>query len=393
VPRIKFWDGMPANLPPEYFKAEEKYACARTLEEKILATEELIRAAPKHKGAEKLLKTLKTRLAKLRQELRKQQARRTGGGPSFAVKKEGAAQVAILGLPNSGKSTLLQRLTAAQLEVAPYPFTTREPVPGMMQFEDVQVQLVEVPAIVEGSSLGRGLGAQPLSVARNADTIALIVDLSADPIKQVETLTAELEAAGVKLNKPPPKLEISRRETGGIEIRGAEFFGGGEAELKRILQEHRIYNAGVDIKGPTTAEDVEEALDESIVYRRAMIIATKMDAQKASSNFIKLTHAYEKRFSIFLASSKEGRPDELKKQIFENLNVVRVYTKRPDEKPAERPLMLRRGSTIADVAREVHKDFARNLKFARVWGSTRFPGQQVPRDYELRDKDVVELHL
>ncbi len=384
---------MPTNLPPEYFKAEEKYANARTTEEKILATEELIRAAPKHKGAEKLLKTLKTRLAKLRQELRKQQTRRTGGGPSFAVKKEGAAQVAILGLPNSGKSTLLQRLTAAQLEVAPYPFTTREPVPGMMQFEDVQVQLVEVPAIVEGSSLGRGLGAQPLSVARNADTIALVVDLSADPIKQVETLTAELEATGVKLNKPPPKLEISRRETGGIEIRGAEFFDGGEAELKRILQEHRIHNAGVDIKGPTTAEDVEEALDESIVYRKAMIIATKMDAPKASNNFIKLTHAYGKRFSIFLASSKEGRPDELKKQIFENLNVVRVYTKRPDEKPAERPLMLRRGSTIADVAREVHKDFARNLKFARVWGSTRFPGQQVPRDYELRDKDVVELHL
>jgi len=384
---------MPTNLPPEYFKAEEKYANARTLEEKIIATEELIRTAPKHKGAEKLLKTLKTRLAKLRQELRKQQTRRTGGGPSFAVKKESAAQVAILGLPNSGKSTLLQRLTAAQPEVAPYPFTTREPVPGMMQVEDVQIQLVEVPAIVEGSSLGRGLGAQPLSVARNADTIAIVVDLSADPIKQVETLTAELEAAGVKLNKSPPKLEISRGKTGGIEIRGAELLDGGEAELKRILQEHRIHNASVDIKGPTTAEDVEEALDESIVYRRAMIIATKMDAPKASNKLTKLTHAYGKRFSIFLAPSTISSSDKLKKQIFENLNVIRIYTKRPDEKPAERPLMLRRGSTIADVAREVHKDFARNLKFARVWGSTRFPGQQVPRDYELRDKDVVELHL
>jgi hypothetical protein len=384
---------MPANLPPEYFKAEEKYACARTLEEKILATEELIRVAPKHKGAEKLLKTLKTRLAKLRQELRKQQARRTGGGPSFAVKKEGAAQVAILGLPNSGKSTLLQRLTAAQPEVAPYPFTTREPTPGMMQFEDVQVQLVEVPAIVEGSSLGRGLGAQPLSVARNADMIALIIDLSADSIEQVETLTAELEAAGVKLNKPPPKLEISRGKTGGIEIRGAEFFGGDEVELKRILQEHRIHNAIVDIKGPTTAEDVEEVLDESIVYRRSVIIATKADDTKASNNFNKLTHAYGKRFSILLAPSQECSSNELKKQIFENLDIIRVYTKRPDERPAERPLMLRLGSTVADVAREVHKDFASNLKFAKVWGSTKFPGQRVPREYELKDRDVVELHL
>jgi hypothetical protein len=124
-----------------------------------------------------------------------------------------------------------------------------------------------------------------------------------------------------------------------------------------------------------------------------MIIATKIDAPKASNKLTKLTHAYGKRFSIFLASSKEGRPDELKKQIFENLDVIRVYTKRPDEKPAERPLMLRRGSTVADVARDVHKDFARNLKFAKVWGSTKFSGQRVPRDYELRDKDVVELHL
>jgi ribosome-interacting GTPase 1 len=384
---------MPANLPPEYFKAEEKYACARTLEEKIIATEELIRVAPKHKGSEKLLRTLKTRLAKLRQELRKQQARRTGGGPSFAVRKEGAAQVVILGMPNSGKSTLLQRLTAARPEVAPYPFTTREPTPGMMQFEDVQVQLVEAPAIVEGSSLGRGLGAQPLSVARNADMIVLTIDLSTDPIGQVETLIAELEAAGVKLNKPPPKLEISRGKTGGIEIRGAEFFDGDEMELKRILQEHRIHNAIVDIKGPTTTEDVEEVLDESIVYRRAVIIATKADDPKASDNLNKLVHAYGKSFPIFLAPPQEGSSDELKKQIFENLNVIRVYTKRPDERPAERPLMLPRGSTVADVAREVHKDFANNLKFAKVWGSTKFPGQRVPREYELKDRDVVELHL
>lgn len=383
---------MPTNLPPEYFKAEEKYANARTIEEKIIATQELIRVAPKHKGAERLLKTLKTRLAKLRQELRKQQTRRVGGGPSFAVKKEGAAQVALLGMPNSGRSTLLRMLTGAQPEVAPYPFTTREPVPGMMHFEDVQVQLVEVPGVVEGSNLGRGLGAQPLSVARNADTIVLTIDLSADPVKQVETLIGELESAGVKLNKSPPKISITRRETGGIEIQGVELFEGGEAELKRILQEHRIHNADVDIGEPITAEEIEEALDGSIVYRRSVIIATKGDAAGATHKLAQLKFAYGGMFPIFLAK-REGSPEELKRQIFGNLDVIRIYTKRPDEEPAKRPLVLCRGSTVADIARAVHKDFAHDLKFARVWGSARFPGQQVPRNYVLRDKDVVELHL
>ena len=383
---------MPTNLPPEYFKAEEKYANARTIEEKIIATQELIRVAPKHKGAERLLKTLKTRLAKLRQELRKQRTRRVGSGPSFAVKKEGAAQVALLGMPNSGRSTLLRMLTGAQPEVAPYPFTTREPVPGMMHFEDVQVQLVEVPAIVEGSNIGRGLGAQPLSVARNADTIVLTIDLSADPMKQVEALIGELESAGVKLNKSPPKISITRRETGGIEIQGAELFEGGEAELKRILQEHRIHNADVDIGEPITAEEIEEALDESIVYRRSVIIATKGDAAGATHKLAQLKFAYGGMFPIFLAK-REGSPEELKRQIFGNLDVIRIYTKRPDEEPAKRPLVLCRGSTVADIARAVHKDFAHDLKFARVWGSARFPGQQVPRSYVLRDKDVVELHL
>jgi len=333
---------MPANLPPEYFKAEEKYLRARTIEERILATQELIRAAPKHKGTEKLLRTLKRRLAKLRQELQKQQSRRVGGGPSFAVKKEGAAQVALVGVPNSGKSMLLGWLTSAKPEVADYPFTTREPVPGMMQFEDIQIQLVEVPALIEGSSMGRGLGAQPLGVARNADAVALVVDVSADPLKQVETLVGELETAGIMLNR---------------------------------------------------GEGLEDEPDETLVHRRAVIIATKGDLRGAREGFEELRHTLGDQFPMVLVSAVQGGdPEELKRLVFESLEIIRVYTKRPDEKPSERSLVLPKGSTVLDVAGAVHKDLARDLKFARVWGSARFPGQQVPRDYPLQDKDVVELH-
>jgi len=333
---------MPANLPPEYFKAEERYLRARTIEEKILATQELIRTAPKHKGTEKLLRTLKRRLAKLRQELQKQQSRRIGGGPSFAVKKEGAAQVALVGVPNSGKSMLLRWLTSAKPEVGDYPFTTREPVPGMMQFEDIQIQLVEVPALIEGSSMGRGLGAQPLGVARNADAVALVVDVSADPLKQVETLVEELETAGIMLNR---------------------------------------------------VEGLEDMPDETLVHRRAVIIATKGDLRGAREGFGELRHTLGGQFPMVLVSAVQGGdPEELKRLIFESLEIIRVYTKRPDEKPSDRSLVLPKGSTVLDVAGAVHKDLARDLKFARVWGSARFPGQQVPRDYLLQDKDIVELH-
>ncbi|MCS7131740.1 MAG: 50S ribosome-binding GTPase [Hadesarchaea archaeon] len=337
---------MPANLPPEYLKAEERYLRARTLEEKILATQELIRLAPKHKGTEKLLKVLKRRLSKLREELRRQEMRRVGGGPSFHVKKEGVAQVALVGTPNSGKSTLLRQLTGAQPEVADYPFTTREPVPGMMQFEDVQIQLVEVPAIIEGSCLGRGLGARPLSAARNADAIALVVDASNEPLRQMETLLSELWAAGIRLN-------------GLVPMEGDEFL------------EHR----------------------ESVVDRRAMIVATKGDLPGAGEGFELLRREYGERFPAVLVLPMESGLMEVRRLIFQILGLVRVYTKRPDERPSERPLVLPKGSTVLDVARAVHKDIARDLKFARVWGSARFPGQQVPRDYVLQDKDVVELHV
>jgi len=381
---------MPANLHPEYFKAEERYTQARTLEERILATEELLRLAPKHKGTEKLLRVLKRRLAKLRQELRVKQGRRVGrGGPSFAIKKEGAAQIALVGAPNSGKSTLLHQLTSARPKIDNYLFTTRRPVPGMMQFEDVQIQLVEVPAVIEGSSLGKGLGAQPLSVARNADAIVLVVDASTEPIEQVRILINELETAGIRLNQQIPKLSIQRKVTGGIEVRGAGAFDGSEVELKRILQEHRIHNALLTIDEPVTADDLEELLDESLVYRRAFILLTKCESSGAADKLKLLEREFRRRFR---AIATQGAGERLKQAIFEKLDLIRVYTKRSDEEPAKRPLVLPKGSTIFDIARAVHKDFERELEFARVWGSTRFPGQQVTREYALQDKDIVELH-
>ena len=383
---------LPTNVHPDYIKAEEHYQQARTLEEKVKATEEMIRVAPKHKGAEKLLKTLKRRLSKLRMELKEKRERKSsrGSGPSFAVKKEGAAQVALVGLPNSGKSKLLQDLTSARTDVADYPFTTREPVPGMMLFEDVQVQLVEVPAIVEGSSIGKGLGAQPLSVARNADAIALVVDASEDPVRQIKILLDELDAVGVKLNRKPPKISIQRRSSGGIEIKGAGMIEGGKAEIKRILQDHSIHNAFVVIEESATSDEFDGILSESTVYPLGFILVTKLDKPGAAKKLDMVKWEFGGELEILRTGESA---DRIKMEIYKKLGMIRVYTKRPDEQPAKRPLVVARGSTVMDVARSVHKDFAKDLKFAKVWGSTKFPGQQVPRDYVLGDRDIVELHL
>lgn len=172
-------------------------------------------------------------------------------------------------------------------------------------------------------------------------------------------------------------------------MRGAEMAEGGEAEIKRILQDHRVHNAFIVVEEPVRGEEIEEALDESVVYRRAFIIFTKYDTHGAAEKLRLLEREFGALFRIIPA---ETAGEGLKKSIYENLDLIRVYTKRPDEEPAKRPLVLMKDSTVFQVARAVHKDFEKGLKFARVWGSTRFLGQQVSRDYVLKDKDVVELH-
>lgn len=381
---------MPANLPPEYLKVEQQYAQAKTLEEKIRLTEELIRLAPKHKGTEKLLKMLKTRLAKLRKEEEKRRTKRSGRTTqTFAVKKEGAAQIVLLGLPNSGKSSILRLLTSAKPEVAEYPFTTTRPEPGMMNFEDVQVQLVEAPAIIEGSAEGRGFGPAPLSLARTADAIALVIDLSDDPVRQLRILLEELDKVKVRVNERPPAVSFEPRSSGGIEIKGAEF-AGGEGAVRELLQEIKVHNALITIREPVSIDLLRDMIDGSIVFKPAFILATKSDSPSAVENLRLLQREVPEGLRIIPVGGDIAR---LKEEIFKSLRMIRVYTKPPDGPPCKKPLVLNEGTTVLDVARMVHKDFEKNLKFARVWGSTKFPGQQVSREYVLKDGDIVELHI
>lgn len=386
---------MPTNVTAEYLAAEEEYRNAKTIPEKIRALEKMYATVPKHKGTEKLRLQIKRRLSELRKELEKQrQVKKGGGGPSIAVKKEGAAQIALVGLPNVGKSSLLRALTNADVDVAGYAFTTVQPVPGMMHHRDVQIQLVEVPGLVEGAALGKGMGPQLLSVVRNADAIAIVIDLSRDPLRQMEVLLREFERAGIKVNRRKPRVEVKRTAMGGIVINGAENIKGDVSEVMKILRDERIHSAELTVKEPVTLEEIADALDESLVWRRAIIVANKGDASGSKENYEKLLKAYGDRFKIIPVSAKRKiQLDKLKDELYELAGIIRVFTKSPGEEPAYPPVPLRRGSTVMELAERIHKDFARNFRYARVWGkSVKFPGQRVGADHVLEDGDVVEIH-
>jgi hypothetical protein len=324
---------MPANLTPDYLEAERRFKAADTTEEKISALEAMLATIPRHKGTEKMQADLKRRLSKLRTEQARKPVSRAG--VMHRIEKEGAGQVALVGPPNSGKSALVRQLTRAAPEVADYPFTTRVPLPGMMRFEDVQVQLVDLPPVHPDFP-----ESWIYQIIRNADAALLVVDLS-DP-----DLLEDLETTLVQLAKSKVQL--------------------GAGELPSV---------------------------PGWLGKSALLVANKADAGDLDSLEI-LRDLYGTRLETVAVSAEFGEGlDELRRRAFELLEVIRVYTKAPGKKlELTAPYILKRGSRLADLAAHVHHDFLTQLKYARVWGHGRFEGQMVNRDYLLADKDVVELH-
>jgi len=326
---------VPANLPPQYYEAEKVYRLAKTPQEKLRALEVMLAIMPKHKGTDKLRADLRRRMAKHTEETERKRLT-SKRGYVYDIKKEGAGQAVVVGPPNVGKSQLVATLTDALLEVADYPFTTQTPTPGMMRFENIQIQLVDTPPLAEQHT-----ESWLQNILRSADVLLLVVDLSQDPIKQMDSILAELE-----------KLRIRPK--------GQE----GDEELELAIQ------------------------------KKALVIGNKSDLDYAGEGFDKLRAEYGETFRVLQISVKEGSGlEELKRVIYDSLNVIRLYTKAPGQKPdLTEPVILKKGSTVEDVAEAIHKDFRHKLKYALVWGSGKFEGQRVKREHVLADGDVIELH-
>jgi uncharacterized protein len=329
---------MPANLTPQYREAEQRFREATGHEDKLAALREMMALLPRHKGTEKLWADLRRRLAKLEDE-----AAHGGRGGAHRVDpghvhREGAGQWALIGPPNAGKSALLAALTHAHPDVAPYPFTTRAPLPGMMPFEDVQVQLVDTPAVT-----GQHTETYMTNLVRNADGLLLVLDPLGDD------------------------LEVNVRA------------------LAALLERARVWPRGKSLAAdaPTFA-----------VVRPVRVALNKHDLDEDGAFAALATGGLDPHWTAHVVSATTGHGlEHLRRVLFEELDKVRIYAKEPGHKADhERPFVLPAGATVHDLAMTVHKDIAGHLRFARIWGHARFDGQQVDKDHVLADRDVVELH-
>jgi|YNPBryunderm2012_1023409.scaffolds.fasta_scaffold33276_1 ribosome-interacting GTPase 1 len=331
---------MAVNLPPQYHDAEARYKKGKTAEEKLAALKEMWVLLPKHKASEKLQADLKTRISELTDQIEQEKLGPKKAVPgSYKIPRQGAGTVVFLGPPNSGKSTLLAKLTKATPAIAPYPFTTREPIPGMMDYEDVRVQLIDLPPITADHY-------EPFltDLTRSADAALLFLDLADD-----DGPTAT------------------------------------EAVLERLKHARRVL----------VRERPEHDDDPAIYALPTLLVMTKLDDEAADIRREIAQEIFADRFPTLLISAARGDGlQELRKAIYQRLGVMRIYTKQPG-KPADMtsPFTCPIGSTVQEFAAYVHQDFAEGLKSARVWGSGVFDGQTVSRDHILHDRDVVELHL
>jgi ribosome-interacting GTPase 1 len=328
---------MPTNLPPEYFKIEEQFRQAKTNPEKIALLEDMLSVIPKHKGTDHLRADLRRKLSKLKDT--SQTKSKVGRAVSvFSIDKEGAGTACLVGPANTGKSSLVASLTNADPEVAPYPMTTWKPTPGMMPIENIQVQLIDTPPIDR-----EFIESEFVDLLRRSDILLIVVDLQDFPTEQLQSTIEFLEE-------------------------------------RRIVPQHK-------------REHFPEGLRwVGIPY---LVLVNKCDDEDMIEDYKVFCELVDQEWSSLPISAETGfGVDEMKQQVFDALDIIRIYSKAPGKSAdLNSPFVMTAGSTVEEFAAKVHQDFAEGLKAARVWGSGEFEGQLVSRDYVLHDGDILELRI
>jgi len=389
---------MPTNLPPTAKKKWNEVTNAQTKQEKLEKLQEFLSLVPRHKGTARLCVQVKRQIKTLQAEIEEKKRRKAGrGGPRFFLEKEGAAQIVVLGPTKVGRSSLLTSITKAKAEVSDYPYATHEPVPGMFQYEDIQFQIVEAPALIEDAAEGEAWGLQTLGLARNADGLLLMVDLTNNASKQLAHILSEMEKARILAQKPRARVEIERKHVGaGLRIIViGRLVNCNMRDVEDLLKGYRLLDAVVKVYGEASLDDVEDAIFENTVYRPSIIVANKADVPEASQRLKELERFVGDQIPIVPVSCKTmSGLERLGTEIFKALEIIRVYSKQPSDRvPSPKPFILKRGATIFDLAKQVHSDFIERFSYARVW-SKRLPfsPQKVGSTFILEDKDIVELH-
>lgn len=390
---------MPTNLPPDAKKKWAEVEATKYPRERLQRMEEFLSLVPKHKGTLKLRGQIKKQMAALRREIEEKKRKKAGkGGPKLFIEKEGAAQIAIIGLTKAGRSSLITAVTNAKAEISSNLYATREPVPGVMDYKDIQFQIIEAPALMGGSADGRAWGLQTLGLARNADGLILMVDLSQNPVEQLSLILNELEKARILVSKPKARVDIERKYMGaGLRIiLVGKLLDCTMKDVEALLKSYRIMDAVVKISGEATLDEVEEAIFGSATYKPAIIVANKIDLE-GSDVKLKVLDTYVEDKLPVLAVSCERRIGlgKLGEILYKALDIMRIYTKEPSEKGfSKKPFILKNGSTVYDLAKSIHSDFSKNFSFAKIWAERLvFSPQKVGSTFALNDGDIVEIHV
>jgi small GTP-binding protein len=341
-----------------------------------------------HKHTEHHIGLLKAKLARLRAELEASTSK--GGGPAFEVRKGGDATIVLIGLPSVGKSTILNKLTHAKSKVAAYAFTTLTVVPGALRYNGADLQILDLPGIISGASSGKGRGRRVLSVARNADLVLLVLDVFQPG--QIDVLRHELYEMGLRLNQKPPDVTITRSNKGGLALTvSVKLTKLSPATIKGIAEAYGLSNGAILIRDDITDDQLIDVLTGNRRYVPALVVLNKVDLVNAQY----LATVKKQIGTDFVPISAERglNMELLTERIWETLDFIRIYLKRPDGEPDfEKPLILPAGSTLRDVCRKIHPRFTEGAKYALVSGaSVKYAGQRVGLDHVPVDKDIVTI--
>lgn len=352
-----------------------------SIQQQIEEIEEVLRKTPHHKATNGFIGAMRAKIARLKDKEVQTGSKGGGGGSGYAVKKQGDATIVLIGPPSAGKSTLINLLTNAVSKVAAYAFTTVSVIPGMLKYQEAYIQILDVPGLIEGASIGKGRGKEVLSVARGADLLVIMTDPAR--INFFEKLVSELEGAGIRINKSIPSIRIEKEISGGLSIISNIKQDFDIDDVKEIANEFGLKNGKVILKEKVSMDQIIDSFSSRIVYKKAIFVVNKVDtSNKAKNNDF-----------IYISAEKEIGIEELKQRIWKELGLVTVYLVERSEKPDTRnPIIMNEGDTLEDVANKIGSEFRQGTTIAKIWGNgARFDGQEMPLTTKVKDKMMVRF--
>jgi len=360
-----------------------------TIEEQIKEIEDELAKTQYNKKTQHHIGKLKAKMARLKDalELRRSKGPKTAG---YAVKKSGHATVALVGFPSVGKSTLLNKITNAQSEVAAYHFTTLTVVPGLMEYRGAKIQILDMPGLIKDASKGKGRGREVLSVVRSADLILLMIDVFET---NIQVLVDELRTANLRLNQRPPDIVIAKKNRGGISVNFTTKQSTLDEDLvQEMMNEYGYINADIVIREDVVEDQLIDYISGNRLYVPAIAVINKVDL--VNKAYLKQIEKRMKSWNIVpISAENEEGLEELKEALYEALRFIRIYMK-PQGKEADmvEPLVIKDGSDVGMICDSIHREFRKNFRYAQIWGkSARFPGQIVGLDHRVADQDVVTI--